>query len=211
MAIDLTWPPALVFGIALAASTLLGGRYRFLSGPMIAVMVLVAVILIGYIFFAENRLQYHRAYFTAGLLVLYATLLDIYGITHLLRLLLSGGQHVHGLALLGSSVYFWSVNILTFSLWYWLIDRGGPHMRARNANQRAEFLFPEMTASDIADPRWHPGLIDYMYLAFTDATAFSPTDTLPLSTRARALMALESGLSLVMIALVTARAVNILS
>jgi hypothetical protein len=73
--------------------------------------------------------------------------------------------------------------VLTFGLWYWLIDRGGPHMRGRHAGGHAEFLFPEMTAED-ADPQWRPGLGEYMDLAFTNATAFSPTDTFPLSSRA---------------------------
>lgn len=210
-AVDLSWPPALVFGIYAVASQLLDNRYKFFSATTVAVVIAIAVLLVGYIFIAENRFHADRAYVATGLCVLYVTVLDVYGLSHLVRLLLEGGQGVYGAPLLASSVFFWGSNVLAFGLWYWLIDRGGPHMRARTVGGRVEFLFPEMTASEIADDKWRPGLVEYMYLSFTDATAFSPTDTLPLSSRARVLMTLESTLSLVTIAFVTARAVNILS
>jgi hypothetical protein len=210
-AFTLSWPPVLVLGIILLAGELVGGRYRAFSSSTFAILIVVAVLLTGWTVFAENHSRYERAVFSTTLLVAYVTIVEIVGLVHLLSLLLSGDKGIHGLQLLGSGVYSWVSNVLTFGLWYWLIDRGGPHVRARRGHGRAEFLFPEMAASDIAGPQWVPGLIEYMYLSFTDATAFSPTDTLPLSARARLLMTVESAMSLLTIALVTARAVNILS
>lgn len=208
---SLSWPPILVLGIILIAGLLLGGRYRFFS-PSAAVLLLgIAASLAIYTFYAENHSKVDQALVATALLVASVTVVQIVGVTHLLTLLFSGAQSVRGTQLLASGVYFWACNVLTFALWYWLIDRGGPHVRARRSFGRAEFFFPEMAAGDFAIAKWTPGLTEYMYLAFTNATAFSPTDTLPLSSRARLLMTVESGMSLIIIALVAARAVNILT
>lgn len=95
-------------------------------------------------------------------------------------------------------------------LWYWTLDRGGPAARGLTRHSRPDFLFAQMTIEQ-GDESWSPGFIDYLFLAFTNATAFSPTDTLPLSGRAKLLMMAQSGISLLTIALVAARAVNILA
>jgi hypothetical protein len=132
-------------------------------------------------------------------------------LAHLLHLLITGGKDVRGLPLLASGVYVWVSNVLAFGLLFWLLDRGGPHARMDGHGKRAELLFPEMTAGEVADPQWSPNFVEYLYLSFTNSTAFSPTDTLPLSSRMRFLMTAESSMSLVTIALVAARAVNILA
>lgn len=131
-------------------------------------------------------------------------------LAHLLRLLVAGGSGVHGIMLLSSGLHIWISNMLVFGLWFWLLDRGGPHARSSGLNERVEFLFPEMTAGEVANPAWSPNIVEYMYLSFTNSTAFSPTDTLPLSKRVRVLMAVESSMSLLTVALVASRAVNIL-
>lgn len=104
----------------------------------------------------------------------------------------------------------WLTNVIVFALWYWEIDRGGPVARAHGTHKHTDFLFSQMTAPELVDPEWEPSFIDYFYLSFTNATAFSPTDTLPLTAWAKMTMMLQSGVSLLTVALVVARAVNIL-
>ena len=104
----------------------------------------------------------------------------------------------------------WLINVLTFAVWYWELDRGGPLERALGTQEHPDFLFPQMTTPDMASKDWEPRFLDYFYVAFTNATAFSPTDTLPLSRGAKAGMLLQSAISLVTAALVVAKAVNAL-
>jgi hypothetical protein len=105
----------------------------------------------------------------------------------------------------------WLTNVIVFSLWYWEFDRGGPAARANARKPYPDFLFPQMTAPELAPPDWEPTYVDYLYLSFTNTTAFSPTDVMPLSRWAKLAMFVQSGVSLVLVALVVARAVNILS
>ncbi len=103
----------------------------------------------------------------------------------------------------------WLTNVIVFALWYWDLDRGGPAARAAARVKWPDFLFAQMTAPELVRKDWEPGFVDYLYLSFTNATAFSPTDTLPLSRWAKLMMMFQSGISLVTVALVVARAVNI--
>jgi hypothetical protein len=117
--------------------------------------------------------------------------------------------------LLRSSAVLWVSNILVFASWYWRLDAGGPNARDRRAvHGEGSFLFPQMTldASDPDSPAngWSPGFIDYLFLAFNTSTAFSPTDVPVLSRWAKLLMMLQACISLATIALLAARAVNIL-
>jgi hypothetical protein len=115
-----------------------------------------------------------------------------------------------GPALLGSGIALWVTNVLLFSVWYWQLDRGGPLARALGEDRLPDFLFVQMTEPTHAPPDWEPTILDYLYTSFTNATAFSPTDTMPLTPIAKLLMAAQSLTSLVTIGLVVARAVNIL-
>jgi hypothetical protein len=117
--------------------------------------------------------------------------------------------------LLRSSAVLWISNILIFASWYWRLDAGGPNARDRRAvHGEGSFLFPQMTldASDPDSPAhgWSPGFVDYLFLAFNTSTAFSPTDVPVLSRWAKLLMMLQSCISLATLALLAARAVNIL-
>jgi hypothetical protein len=105
----------------------------------------------------------------------------------------------------------WLTNVLTFGLWYWEIDRRGPGLRAAGLDGPPDFLFPNMT-DEIArlSPGWRPHFADYLYVSLTNATAFSPTDTMPLSVQAKMMMGVQSLVSLVTLGLVVSRAVNIL-
>ncbi|MSX01678.1 MAG: hypothetical protein F2813_00790 [Actinobacteria bacterium] len=119
-----------------------------------------------------------------------------------------------GTELLFEAGVIWTTNVIAFGLLYWELDRGGPSTRAVYegpiAYRGADFQFPQMENPDLAEKTWRPLLPDYMYIAFTTATAFSPTDAMPLTRRAKAVMTAETALSAITVLLVAARAVNIL-
>ncbi|HEX6490554.1 MAG TPA: hypothetical protein VF002_04155 [Gaiellaceae bacterium] len=112
--------------------------------------------------------------------------------------------------LISAGVLIWLTNVMIFGLWYWETDRGGPGKRAAGHDGSPDFLFPQMNDDRIEPPDWRPQFIDYLYVSLTNAAAFSPTDTMPLSPRAKSMMGLQSLVSIVTVALVLARAVNIL-
>jgi hypothetical protein len=119
-------------------------------------------------------------------------------------------------ALLGSAACIWVTNILVFASWYWRLDAGGPHLRElRTAHVDGAFLFPQMTLDadtrrQMGEANWSPGFMDYLFIAFNTSTAFSPTDCPVLSRWAKALMMTQSLISFMTVALLAARAVNIL-
>ena len=134
----------------------------------------------------------------------------LYNLQFLLSQMVRGEVKLTGFTLLTSSIAVWATNVLIFSLVYWRIDRGGPEARANQATPKPDWLFPQQTVPELAPNGWCPSFIDYFFLAFCTGTAFSPTDALPLTSRAKVLMMLESVLSLVTIITVLARAINIL-
>jgi uncharacterized membrane protein len=112
--------------------------------------------------------------------------------------------------LLRAAVHMWVVNVLLFGLWYWQLDGGGPLNRPTCASHERDFLFPQHSEPELAGSGWRPQFLDYLYVSFTNAAAFSPTDTMPLSRWAKMLMLLQSAISLTLAVMVVARAVNIL-
>jgi uncharacterized membrane protein len=139
------------------------------------------------------------------------SLVNVISLVLLCHYLVRGGGR-NGRPLILSGVVLWVTNVLLFALWYWQLDRGGPVARQSPDDvDRVDFLFPQMTDPRWAPDGWHPGLIDYLYVSFTNATAFSPTDTMPLTRSAKGAMAVQSLAALLTIGLVIARAVNILS
>jgi hypothetical protein len=129
----------------------------------------------------------------------------------LLVKLIVDGSHVDGHQLIRAAIHIWCTNVLTFGLAYWQLDSGGPVARRGTAlAQRPDFLFPQMTAPEFAEKDRRPLFLDYIYVAFTNAVAFSPTDAMPLTRTAKTLMLVQSGASLLLLAMVAARAVNIL-
>ena len=142
-------------------------------------------------------------------LVSAVNIISLYLLVH--YLLHHTGRPTQGRPLILAGVVLWVTNVLLFGLWYWELDRGGPVERVMNADARPDFLFPQMTLPQQYAPRnWIPGLIDYLYVSFTNATAFSPTDTMPLTATAKLLMSAQALTALLTIGLVVARAVNIL-
>jgi len=114
--------------------------------------------------------------------------------------------------LLQGAAVIWTNNILVFASWYWRIDAGGPHFRPRRVfHLRSSFLFPQMMLdAEIRHPHWTPQFVDYLFLAFNTSTAFSPTDAPVLSRWAKVLMMVQASISLITLAIVAARAVNVL-
>ncbi len=137
-------------------------------------------------------------------------------VLHLVRLVvvLTAGTHMAPRVPLEAALLIWTTNVVTAALALWEIDRGGPYARDRRllpADERPDLLFPQMTGVPGWDAEdWHPSFVDYLFVSFTAATAFSPTDTLPLSPRAKLLITATASVSLLTVAVVAARAVNAL-
>jgi uncharacterized membrane protein len=112
--------------------------------------------------------------------------------------------------LLGRGALIWLTNVIVFSLWYWELDRGGPAKRAARLAIRPSLAFPEDAFPEMAEEGWEPSYPDYLYFSFTNATAFSPTDTLPLRVWVKMTLMLQAVISLLTAILVVARAVNLL-
>jgi len=142
------------------------------------------------------------------------TLLALISLANALLLLaviasLVRGDEKSGAQLLLKAGIVWGTNAITFGLWYWAFDRGGPAERLRPDPPLPDFQFPQMENPQLARPGWRPELLDYLYVSFTNSIAFSPTDAMPLTRRAKLLMASEATLSSLTVLLVAARAVNI--
>jgi uncharacterized membrane protein len=143
-------------------------------------------------------------------LLLVMTLGTVLGVTVLAYDILEAASGVTATVLLGRGAAIWVANVIIFSLWYWQFDRGGPAERAAGAPIPPSFAFPENATPELAPPGWRPAYPDYLYLAFTNATAFSPTDTLPVRRWAKLTLMVQAALSLVIAILVIARAINVL-
>lgn len=118
------------------------------------------------------------------------------------------GVTLPGKTLLGSALAIFITNIIVFGLWYWELD--SPGLSGRHRNQRAHFQFPQSGSASKERKNWQPSFLDYLYVSTTNASAFSPTDAMPLTHIAKALMGTQALISLITVILVTARAVNIL-
>jgi len=172
-----------------------------LEGALIAVLLLANP---GRISREEKRLR-----MIGVSLIALITVANVVSLSELLHALLYGSKTT-GRPLVYASVPIWLTNVIVFGLWYWELDRGGPAARQEPTHRRPDFLFPQMTVPGTS-PGWAPTLFDYSYTSFTNATAFSPTDTMPLTPWAKVLMMVQSLASLVTVAVVVSRAVNILS
>jgi len=183
----------------------MGPRWLF---PLVVVVLLVPSII-------SHHAGRHRLNTLLGFTV--DAVLTIELIISLILLIAALPTHKESpIALLLSAASLWVSNMLVFALWYWRLDAGGPNQRdARAGHNEGAFLFPQMTMSEEAlrqtgQARWSPNFVDYLFLAFNTSTAFSPTDVPVLARWAKILMMLQSLLSLLIIALLAARAINIL-
>lgn len=131
------------------------------------------------------------------------------------RLMTQPSSHREATLILQAAVPLWLGNVLVFALWYWRLDAGGPHVRDGGHHIGHGFLFPQMTMEEtqlahFCQPNWRPKFVDYLFLAFNTSTALSPTDTLVIAAWAKGLMMLQSMVSILLLVVVAARAVNIL-
>ncbi len=191
--------------------------------PKLALIVTVVILFIPLIVLNPHRLTRETSWsrwFSIGfaLLLALANQVDVVWIIHGL---ISGSTG--GITVLWGALQVWVASVVTFALIYWELDRGGPVARGtltRAKLQLADFKFPQdedgasvnevkRESSEISD--WRPGFVDYLYMSATNMMAFSPTDVMPLSTRAKLFMLLQSISGFVLLALVIARSVNILA
>src|SRR5262249_8421885 len=204
------WPAqATVLG-AIALQLLLPDRLTV--GPSWLIPALEGALFVGLSRTSPRRLEHEhprRRWLAIGL-VAFVGAANVYSLGALAHYLLH--HHVaEGRGLIVSGSLIWLTNFLIFALWYWEMARGGPGRRAAGRDGAPDFLFPQMTDDRIQPDGWRPGFVDYLYVSLTNATAFSPTDTMPLTPTAKIVMGIQSMVSLVTIGLIVSRAVNILA
>jgi uncharacterized membrane protein len=207
------WPASLavvaVLGLQLAVPP------EVLAGPRWLLPGCEAALLFPLVWTNPLHLRRDEPWLRWVALILLAVLVLANGV-YLARLVdyLSSGNANDGLLLVRAALLIWVTNVVAFAIWYWEVDCGGPFARAPEHSHQAErpdLLFPQM-ANDIPgweQDTWLPSFTDYLFVAFTTGTAFSPTDTMPLSRRAKILMMVEAAISLLTLAVIAARAVNV--
>jgi hypothetical protein len=206
------WPAMLAIFLVLVLLEQMSGRIRLFPGwgPWaLGFGMFITVFLVALASDQARWLPFERAvtFVFCGL----ATAGTIANLENLIAIMVRHGQVIAGQQLLVSAIGVWLVNVLSFSLLYWQVDRGGPGRRGGGGQPRPDFLFPQEGApAEDVPPGWRPVYVDYLFLAFWTATAFSPTDALPLTPRAKLLMMAESSISLSTIIVVASRAINIL-
>ncbi len=181
----------------------MGGRWP-IPALEAALMLLLLIANPGRISKEQSRLR------IVGIsLIALISFANVVALLELIGALLNGTKAT-GRPLIYASLPIWLTNVIVFGLWYWELDRGGPAERQVPDHPRPDFLFPQMSTPG-SSPGWRPAFLDYLYTSFTNATAFSPTDTMPLTAWAKLLMSLQALASLVTVAVVISRAVNILN
>jgi uncharacterized membrane protein len=207
------WPAQLTVLAAIGLQLALPERLT--AGPTWLVPALEGVLLAGLVIVNRNQIEdeHPRRRRVALGLTAFVTAANIYSLGALTHFLLHHNPpgQTPGRDLIVSGVLIWLTNFLIFALWYWEMDRGGPGKRAAGRDRPPDFLFPQMSDDRIEPKFWRPSFIDYLYVSLTNATAFSPTDTMPLSAAAKGTMGVQSLVSLVTIGLIVSRAVNILA
>ena len=206
------WPVALTMLVVLVIATGMPDQLMLLPYWAPLVVTVVALLPLAGVTLAIDKLRWLRV--ERVVLVAVATFmlaLTIVTLATLIRHIIVGGaERLGGLELLSSSVVAWVVNVASFALLFWQLDAGGPAAQAMGGKAPRDWLFPQAGDAD-AMPGWSPGYVDYLYLAFSTATAFSTTDAMPLTARAKMLMMLEASIALVTMVVVASRAINVLA
>jgi uncharacterized membrane protein len=206
---DPLWPGQLAIFVALLLYLALPPKLTI--GPN-WILPAAEVVLLGALVAATPRRGQtrRRRRDVAIVLLLIATTANLVALGLLTHYLIAGG-HARGADLVGGGVVIWCTNLLLFAVWYWELDRGGPLAPDEQRSPLApDFLFPQMTDDRYAAPGWKPRFGDYVYVSLTNQSAFSPTDTMPLTPRVKLLMGVQGVASLVTVGIIVARAVNIL-
>jgi hypothetical protein len=204
------WPAQLTVLGAIGLQLLLPARLTI--GPTWLLPALEGALLIGLSFASPRELEHEHPVrrgvaLSMTALVSAANIASLYLLIHFL---LHGGKVKGGRELIIAGMLIWLTNFFIFALWYWELDRGGPGKRGSGHDLPPDFLFPQMADDHIEPLDWRPQFIDYAYVSLTNATAFSPTDTMPLTPMAKIIMGVQALVSLVTLGLVVSRAVNIL-
>ncbi len=217
----MSWQRALIRSVPLFLALLaIGLVYYFVSDQLTVGprgLILELIILLVLILIVAIRVGHTGVSRSVSIVLLgVVTLAEAISTSALIAGLLSTSTrmneipHDTALALLRDGALIWLVNILTFAFWYWELDGGGPARRHHMGYHSSDFVFPQVTLGSDAEHPWMPHFVDYLFLAFNTSTAFSPTDTLVLSVRAKLLMMTQALISLSVLAILAARAVNTL-
>jgi uncharacterized membrane protein len=206
-----TWGATLAICVTIAIHLLL--PERFIIIPRWVLPTVLAVMLVPLRIIAPVRLPRESKWRQAIAIAVAAivTLMNAVNLVMLAFVIVENRVKVDGAELIVAAVGIWVTNVIVFALWYWELDRGGPDDRLSGEHREPDFLFPQMVTPACARPGWSPLFLDYLYVSFTNATAFSPTDTMPLTPLAKMLFLMQALISLLTITFVAARAVNILS
>ena len=185
---------------------------KFVAGPRFALPILETFLLISLYFTSKHRVPTSHLLrrISALTLIVLIGIANVYALQRLAHILLVGGKVADGHGLILTAMNIFLTNFIVFGLLYWEMDSGGPTKRRTDNLRERDFSFPQMQNPELAPIGWMPNFVDYLYLSLTNATAFSPTDTLPLTHIAKMLMGAQSLVSLSTLALVASRAVNIL-
>jgi uncharacterized membrane protein len=210
---ELRWPVTITTALAIGLQVAVPDKLVLVS-PSWILPVAQGTLLIMLVMAHPHRIDRQSTALRSLSLVLGAllTLANVWSVARLAIGITRGhlGQNAGQLLITGAVI--WLTNVIVFGLWYWEFDRGGPVARALNIGDRhPDFQFPQMVSPpEMVPPNWEPAYLDYLYLAFTNASAFSPTDVMPMSRWAKVAMTVQSIISIVTVALVVSRAVNIL-
>jgi uncharacterized membrane protein len=209
------WPLRATIVVAIVLQVLLPEDFALQPrwGLLGVEVVLLVILTIVHVRVFEGRLDtYSKAVRNATIaLVAVMTLANTVSAVRLVVGLVAGSlvQDAGELLITGGSI--WATNVIVFALWYWELDRGGPGRRADGTGELApDLVFPQMTDPGLAPVDWAPHFTDYLYLSFTNAAAFSPTDVMPYARWSKLMMMGQSAVSLALVALVIARAINVL-
>lgn len=195
---------AIVLTILLPSAIRVGPRWLL---PVIEGVLLVIVILGDPVRISRRSRELRTV---SIVLVSVLVLGTLWSTGQLIDDLIHGGPETNSASeLLAAGTAVWFSNIIAFALLYWEVDGGGAAARAHHIPDHADFAFPQQSNPRLARPNWRPLFVDYLYLGFTNATAFSPTDVMPLAPWAKLTMAVQSFISIAILGLVIARAVNV--
>ncbi|HEX4012822.1 MAG TPA: hypothetical protein VHX17_02900 [Candidatus Cybelea sp.] len=187
----------------------LQGRYRLAPRGAVTAIGAILIVLLITTYYVKNQRRRHREWVAMRSCIVLTMLLNGANLVDVVQDVLFHPDTVEPTSLILTSLAIWSANVLVFSLLYWALDRGGPDARANGSEDIADFDFPASSSSHAA-PGWQPVFLDYLFVGFTTATAFSPTEAMPLTSRAKGLMIVQSLISLVTIIIVAARAIGII-
>jgi uncharacterized membrane protein len=204
------WPMAAAVVAAIVVTILLPRDQRLLPPWVIPVVegILLVALIAGDPGAIDRRSRVLRGLSIALVSILVVTALV--ATARLIDVLITGGPQTNSASdLLEAGSIVWASTILAFALLYWELDGGGAAARAHRTRDRGDFAFPQQMSPEVAPVDWRPRFVDYLYLAFTNATAFSPTDAMPIAHWAKLAMLVQSLASLAILGLVIARAVNV--